>query len=164
MNNNLINQSSFLRTSREFPEDLYLLSQEIDRSYLDIANAVNSRIISIYPTNRSAVNGESWYLSGNKRQQGFRQVYTFTNILAGTTTLIAHGLNYASISTFTKITGMGFVTATGRYIVIPYVSATLVTNQIEIFVDSTNINIISGATAPSPLARGFILLEWISNP
>ena len=51
---------------------------EVDRSYIDIANAVNVRTISLFPSNRPALNGENWYIRNNQRQQALRQVYIFT--------------------------------------------------------------------------------------
>ena len=54
MSSNLINQVAYLRTSREFPEELHQLTVEINKTYVDIANAVNARVIGLFPTNRPA--------------------------------------------------------------------------------------------------------------
>ena len=64
MSQNVSNQVAFLRTTRNFPlDDPQQLSVEINRSYVDIANAVNTRTIGIFPTNMAAQGGESWFLT-----------------------------------------------------------------------------------------------------
>lgn len=102
MSANVSNQTSFLRTSREFPLESQPLSVELNKSYIDIAIAVNSRVIGIFPTNRAAITGESWFLT-NQKQQTLRQIYPFT--AAGN---IAHGINTATIFGFTRIYGAFF--------------------------------------------------------
>lgn len=149
-----INQNPYLRTSREFPDDLHLLSIEVNRSYLDIANTVNARTIGLFPTNRSANTGESWYLSSNQKQQSFRQVYTITSL-----TDFDHNLNLESISTFTVIRGIGFDGT--NYYPLPYVSPTLNQN-VGLTVNSTQVHFNKGA-APPTFVSGFILLEWLSR-
>ena len=57
-----INVTPYLRTSRSFPKDIDLLQVEVDKSYIDIAQKVNDRSIGIYPTNRPAITGDTWYL------------------------------------------------------------------------------------------------------
>lgn len=155
MTTNVSNQTSFLRTSREFPEDLRQLSIEINKCYFDIANAVNSRTISIFPKNRSAVNGENWFLT-NQRQQGSRQVYTFS--AAGS---IPHTLNLASIFAFTRI--YGTFTDGKKWYPLPYVDVVYANNQVNVIIDSTNIVIAVGGGAPPVITSGYVVLEWISK-
>lgn len=157
MSTNVINQVAYLRTSREFPEDLRQLTVEVNKSYVDTANAINNRVISIFPTNRPAINGESWFVSNNQRQQGFRQVYTFTG--AGN---IAHGINVAGIYGFVRIYGT-FTDGTNWY-PLPYVDNVAANNQIKIVVTSTQIQITAGGGAPPTITRGIVVLEWLSNP
>ena len=135
MSSNIANQVAYLRSSREFPEEAQALSVETSKAYIDTANAVNNRIISIFPTTRAAINGESWYLSKNKRQQGFRQVYSF---VAADLPNIPHNLTISEISGFTRIWGT-YVDAGGVWYPIPFVSATAAANQVQIQVNSTNI-------------------------
>lgn len=158
MSANIVNQVAFLRTSREFPEELHTLSQQTSKSYVDIANSVNSRIIGIFPTNRPAVNGESWFLS-NQRQQGLRQVYPFTSF-TGTLT-ITHNINTQQIFEFSKIYGV-FSDTSGNSYPLPYVNTIAVTNQISLQVTPTQIVITAGAGSPS-ISSGFVVLEWLSN-
>ena len=154
---NIINQVAYLRTSREFPEELQGLTVQVNKSYIDIANAVNNRIIGLFPTDRSAVTGENWFVSLNQRNQSFRQVYVFTSTAA-----LAHGLSFfSSISYFTRIWGQ-FTDGTNWYGLIAG-SNVAIAGQISFYLSPANINFLVGAGAPT-LTRGIIVLEWISNP
>lgn len=152
----VINNVPYLRTSRLFPEDPELLSVEIDKSYIDIANCVNQRTIGLFPTGKPAINGESWFLTSNQRQQALRQVYTFT--ASGN---IPHGLNTTSLTGFTKCTGE-FTDGTNWYGVI-FGSSVAIAGQISFYITPTNIVVLSGAGAPS-ITSGIIILEWLSQP
>ncbi len=155
MTTNVINSVAYLRTSREFPEELHQLTVEINKAYVDTANNVNARTIGLFPTNRPAINGESYFITNNQRQQGFRQIYPFT--AAGN---IAHGLNFNSISQFTKPSGT-FTDGTNYYGAI-YASNTAIAGQISFYITPTNIVVLSGAGAPG-ISSGLIILEWISK-
>lgn len=157
MSSNVVNQVSYLRTSRNFPPDLQQLTVEVNKAYVDIANAVNNRTISIFPTINPALNGESWFISNNQRQQGFRKVFAITG--SGN---IAHGIDTTTLSYFTKIYGT-FTDGTKWY-PLPYVNTLNVTNQISLDVTSTNIEITAGGGAPPTITKGLVILEWISNP
>ena len=153
--NNVVNQIAFLRTSREFPEDLHQLAVENNKAYVDVANAVNTRTIGIFPVNQPAINGESWFLT-NQRQQGLRQVYRFTSA-----TSIPHGLNLTNIFAFTKIYGT-FTNGTNWY-PLPYVDVVNADNQINVIVTPTNIVITAGAGASPSITSGLVVLEWLSQ-
>jgi hypothetical protein len=150
-----INQSPYLRTSRNIPFDQQALVVELTNIYIDIASKVNARTIGLFPTERFAVNGESWFLTQDQRQQGLRQVYPFT--AAGN---IAHGLNFSSISAFTKIYGT-FTDGTNWY-PLPYVDVVAANNQVNIYVTATNIVITAGGGSPPAITSGIAVLEWIS--
>jgi len=154
MTANVVNQVAYLPTSRNFPEEIKQLTVEATKSYIDTANAVNVRTIGIFPINRPAVTGESWFIT-SQRQQTLRQVYTFTS--AGS---IPHGINFATIAGFTAIYGTIY-TGT-NWIPLPYVDVVNATNQISVIVNSSNIVISAGATAPT-ISSGFVVLEWLSN-
>lgn len=155
MTTNFVNQVSFLRTSRSFPKDIDNLITEMDKAYIDIANAVNFRTISLFPINKSAINGESWYIKANQRQQGLRQVYSFTAI--GN---IAHQLNVDNII-ITTPKGT-FTDGTNWYGAI-YGSNISIAGQVSFYVTPTNIVVQAGAGAPA-ITSGYIVLEWISQP
>lgn len=150
-----INQNPYLRTSREFPEDLHMLTVEVNRTYLDIANTVNARTIGLFPTNRCANTGESWYIASNKRQQSFRQVYQLGNAF----TNFDHNLDLESVSTFTVIRGIGYDGT--NYYPLPYIG-TAANQNVGLRVNSTQVQFLTGG-APPTIVSGFILLEWLSR-
>ena len=163
MNNNNV---PFLRTSRGFPEDIHMLALQLNKTYVDIANAVNNRTISIFPTSRPLVNGENWFLNNNQRQQGLRQVYTFTTgIVNGST--IDIGFKIASISKFSPRTYGSFTDGTNWYGLI-YASNVAIAGQVSFFIfqnagstTSDQIKFLVGAGAPA-ITSGLIVLEWLS--
>jgi hypothetical protein len=153
---NVINNSPYLRTSREYPQDdLHQLSVEVNKSYVDIALAVNNRTIGLFPVGRPAINGEAWFITSQK-QQGLRQVYTISG-----TGNVAHNINAANIYAFTRIYGT-FTDGTIWY-PLPYVDVANANNQINITVTSTNIVITAGGGSPPSIVSGFVVLEWIVN-
>ncbi len=152
--NNIVNQTPFLRTSRDFPREIQELSDVLSKTYIDIASMVNNRTIGIFPINRPAINGESWFIT-SQRQQGLRQIYTFTS-----TGNIPHGIVINSVERFTKPSG-SFTDGTNWYGAI-YGSTTPIPNQISFYITSTNIVVLAGVGAPA-ITKGTIILEWISN-
>lgn len=154
MTANVVNQVSYLRTSREFPEDLHMLTIEVNKTYIDIANAVNNRTISIFPTNRPALTGESWFISSS-RQQSFRQVYTFTSTAA-----ITHNIPFNTLDRFTIAYG-AFTDGTNWYGLI-FGSNVAIAGQISFYISPTQIIFLSGAGAPA-LTKGNIVIEWLSQ-
>ncbi len=158
---NTPNQTSFLRTSRNFPtDDVEKLATEVNRTYLDIASSVNTRVIGIFQVNFPLYTGESWFVSKNRRQQSLRQVYTFT----GPSLLIniPHNINTTTISGFVRIYGT-FTDGTSWY-PLNYVDVVSATNQVNVIVNSTNIVITSGAGTPPAILSGTVVLEWIALP
>ena len=153
----ILNQSPFLRTTRNFPEDdTQQLSVEINRSYVDIASKVNERTIGVYPTSRPVINGEAWFLTKNQKQQGLRQAYTLT-----TTAAIPHGINTSNIERFVRCWGE-FTDGTNWYGLIN-ASNVAIPGQITFYLTPTNITFVIGAGAPA-LTKGTVILEWLSEP
>lgn len=163
MSSNVINQIPYLRTSREFPREISELCQQIDKSYVDIANAVNQRTIGLFPSNRPAITGESYFIYKNERQQSLRQVYTFTN-----TATISTTIRYNSVRFFSKPSG-SFTDGTNYYGLL-YASNVAIAGQISFYLQPSpalnpttyNIVFLSGAGAPT-LSSGLIILEWLTN-
>jgi hypothetical protein len=157
MTSNVANQTPFLRTSRDFPEDQHQLSVELTRSYIDIASKVNSRIISLFPVNRPVVNGEEWFVVNNQKQQALRQVYYFTS-----TSSINHNIGNVTPGQFIRCFG-SYTDATNSYGLIFGTNGGTIPNQISFYVTSTQIVFEVDAGAPS-LTAGVIVLEWLSAP
>lgn len=149
----LRNRLPFLREQRSFPQESQPLSVEIDRTYTDISQAVNARTLGIFSTG-TIQNGESWFLT-DRRQQGFRQVYTFT-----TTASISHGIQAVVPNQFTRCFG-SYTDGTNSYGLI-FGTSVAVAGLITFYVTSTQIVFVVGAGAPV-LSAGRIVLEWIVN-
>jgi hypothetical protein len=156
MSTNVINTVAYLRTTREFPEDLEQFTVEVNKAYVDIANVVNNRIISLFPTTKPAQNGESWFLVANQKQQGFRQVYTFI-----ATTPIAHGVMVITPSQFIRCFG-SYTDGTYTYGLI-FGSTVAIGGQISFYITATEIVFVPDAGAPIPTA-GTVVIEWVSQP
>ena len=156
MSSNVINTTPYLRTSREYPQDdMHELAVEINKTYVDVANAVNQRTIGLYPTNRPAVTGNSFFFT-SQRLQELRQIYQFSSAGA-----IPHRINTLNIVGFSQIYGC-FTDGTIWY-PLPYVNVTAANNQVSITVDANNINITAGAGASPAITSGWVILSWISQ-
>jgi len=159
MSTNVVNNVPYMRTSREFPEELKELTLQIDKAYIDTANAVNNRTISLFPTTKPAITGEAWFLTGNQKQQGLRQVFLFTTV----STSIAHGIPFFDPARIVR--GFGnYVDGTNpnSYGLI-YGTTVAIAGQISFYVTNTSIVFVTGAGAPA-VSSGKVIIEWVSNP
>lgn len=149
----ILNQSPYLKTSRSFPQDIKVLSFELNKAYIDIASAINYRTIGIFSTGRPVITGESWFVNNSQKQQTLRQVYTFTS--AGN---IPHGINIGRIDRFTRIYGTWF--DGNLWYPLPFVDALLPNTEVIVNgIDATNIKIKKGAAAT--IVSGTVILEWL---
>lgn len=156
MTTNIANKVAYLRTSRTFPKQADPLSVELDKSYVEIAQAVNVRVIGLYSVNKASQTGENWFPTSVK-QEGFRQIYTFTG-----TGNIAHGINLDTIGSIVRIYG-SFTDGSSNWYPLPYVDVSNANNQVNVAVTSTNIVISAGAGSPPSISTGIVVLEWISD-
>ncbi len=158
--NKIINQNPYIRTSRKFPyNDPQDLSVELNVSYIEIANAVNQRVIGIFPENFSALNGEEWYFTAlrNKSLQGLRRVYTFTSTAA-----INHGIDINDVDRFVRCWGT-FTDGINWYgITFGSSTATTTPGLITFYVSPTQIVFLTGAGVAT-LTSGTIVLEWLTR-
>ena len=156
MSTNVINTSPYLRTSREYPQDdPHQLSVEVNKSYIDIANAVNNRTIGLYPITTPAITGNSYFLKANAKQQTFRQVYTFTTLAA-----INHGITFKPTTQFTAMYGQ-FYNGTNWY-PLCFSDFVHINNALSFYISPTQIIFVPGNPAlPPPVTLGSIILEWI---
>lgn len=163
MSSNIVNNSPYLRNQREFPEELTQLTVEVNKAYVDTANIVNARTIGLFPVNVAAVNGESWYINQNKRQQGLRKVYTFTS-----TADIPLGFKLTSI--YQPVRCWGEYTDGTNWYGIIHGTSVAIAGQITFYIlpDATPgsksdlIRFVVGAGAPA-ITKGLVVIEWISD-
>lgn len=159
MSSNVINQVAFLRTSREFPEELHQLVVEINKTYLDIANAVNARTIGIFPVNRPAQTGDAWFFTSS-RQSSLRQVFAFGAITAGSSINIPY-----KIFGFNRLIALfgAAITDAPDQRPIPY-AATNANSNISVRLDTANTQIIISVGSGSPnVVSGQVVFEWLSQ-
>lgn len=151
-----LQQSPFIQLQRNFPVDnMQALGITLDQSYIDIASKINARTIGRYSLNNPSVTGESWFFNGQaQKQQTLRQIYSITSY-----TNFNHNIPINNISTFTQIRGIGYDGT--NWFPIPFVNATLVAGQVEIYATPTQVVFVAGGSAPT-IVSGFILLEWLS--
>ncbi len=160
MTANIINTSAYLRTSREFPEELHQLCVESNKSYVDVANAVNARTIGIYAANRSAITGNVYFIT-TLRQSSLRQIYYFTS-----TSPIPCGFKIGNISMIANMYGT-YTDGTNIYGLIA-ATTVAIAGQISFYIapaaspTSDNITFVVDGGAPA-LTSGIITIEWISN-
>lgn len=160
MTSNVVNQTPYLRTSRRFPEESKDLVQELSKSYLDTALAVNARTIGIYPSNNPAVTGNIWYFNGLKHQT-LRKIFPFGAIAPGASLNIP--LGYDNFQTIVNI--YGSIQTQTTYRPVPYIDPSSLSNGMAILVQPIlgilNVTIKLGSTAP-PAVSGFAVVEFLS--
>lgn len=152
--------SPFLQTTVFFPEQFEEFRSKFLQLYFNIANNVNIRGISIFESTES-LTGEQWNSTTNSqlKRQTFRKVFIIGAIAAGATSTTAH--NIPVITEFTHIYGTA-TTDVVDYRPIPYASATLITDQIQLTITPINIVIVNGATAPN-ITSAIVVLEYFKN-
>lgn len=153
--------NTYLTTTRDFDQDDVNLRILLNQMYVEIANALNLKSNGIFEIVETQT-GEQFFGSSTDQQKkrfSFRKVFSFGAVAASGTETIAHNIN--NLSFFTHIYGT-CVTDVIDYRPIPYAAITAVTDQIEVKVDSTNIIIDNGSTAPN-ITSGIIVLEYIKQ-
>ena len=152
---------AFLITSREFPTDnAQYLEDVLSKMYVDIQNAVNLREIALYDK-AQVTTGQVWFSEGDQpynRLQGFRQCYTFNSIQNGSN-VIAHNIPIDKNTQFTKIIGTANNPNT-KFVPLPYVDGTGGGDNIGLYVDDTNIYIVT-STANWTSFNAIVILEYI---
>jgi hypothetical protein len=157
---NTPNKVPYLQVQKYFPAEIEGLSQTIDKTYIEIASAVNKRTIGIFPSNKPVVTGNSYYIT-RARNQSFRQIYTFT-----TTNPIDLGFDTKYIPYFVSMYGAytDNPTSTNWYGLIAG-SNVAIAGQVSFYIAGTPTNQITflvGAGSPV-LTKGIIVLEWLSQ-
>lgn len=156
---NFVNSSPFLRTSREYPSEAQELTQELSKSYIDVAGAVNERVIGIYPAHKIAISGKTYFFTSQK-QQGLQKLFSFTS-----TADINLSFKLSSIFSIIQMYGT-YTDGTSVYGLIPATSVAIA-GQISFYLTpntatTDKIVFVTGAGAPA-LTKGVIIIEWASN-
>jgi len=125
----------------------------------EILREVNRKQVGSYETIEQLTGQQFPGATPQEKKYTYRKVFNFGAIAAGATLNIAHTIT--GFTEFTHIYG-ACTTAVVDYRPIPYASATVVTQQIEVNITATNIVIINGATAPN-ITSGWIVVEYLKN-
>ena len=162
MSTNVSNRAPYLRTTRNYPEDIKQLTVELNKDHTDIAQNLNDRTIGIFTVNLASINGENWFLGQhqnqliNTRQQGLRQVYKITSVSSA----LNHGIQLPNNQ---LVRAFGNYTDNTNFYGFIWGSTTAITGQISFYVTNTQIVFVPDAGAPT-FQSGIIVLEWISPP
>jgi hypothetical protein len=152
-------------TSPEFKELLVRLYQNLNV----MAQVVNIKDSGYYVLDEF-LNGQKYFMnpalnSTTSTQPTFRQVLrkviNFGALPNTATQSVAHGITINQSYTFTRIYGAASDTTGLTYLPLPYASVVLA-NNIELFVDATNVNITTGANR-SNYNVCYIVLEYITS-
>ena len=161
-----LNQVAFVRTTREFPSgEVYELAREMNRGWIELANAINNRVISIFPTTKPVQTGESWFLNSTTRNQSLRQVYTFTSVANP----VDLGFKINTFPYFTRCFGEFTDNSTGNWYGLINGTDVAIAGQISFYIKvngasttSDQIAFLTGAGAPA-FSEGIITIEWLSQ-
>lgn len=143
-----------LPTDAEFVPVLSLLLKKM-------IDTVNTKEGSLYLPQEIA-NFMKLYGSSTDPQtfrNGYRKLFIIGAIAAGATSTTAHGIT--SLTQIIHRSGEA-ITAVPDFRSIPYASATLVTDQIQLTIDGTNIVIVNGATAPN-ITSAVVWFDYVKN-
>lgn len=160
----LVNQ---LPIAIEFPQDDQKFLETITLIYKRIAQAVNTKEGGLFSL-QELFSSQQYFTAGNPQQ--FRNVYRKVfdmvvlnggAIAPGATASFAH--NITGVVAPTHIYGGATNSdAPVKYIPLPYVSATLVTDQVQIYMTSTNVVLVNGATQTA-LTQAYVVCEYLKN-
>lgn len=153
--------------SPEFREALVRLYLNLNRMLL----VINEKDIGTYDNTSPFVNGQTWFPNPNlatlaasavttqNKRQVYRTVIDFGALPNATTKSAPHYIICNAGTSFTRIYATASDTTGFTYLPIPYASPTAA-NNIEINVDGTNVNIITGSNR-SNYNICYVILEYL---
>lgn len=146
--------------SQQFRELLVRLYQNVN----NISLALNNKDSAMY-FEQEFVNGQLFFnpnsTDPNNQRQVFRKTINFGALPNAGTKSVAHGITFDANSNVTRIYGAATDPAGFTYIPLPYASPTLA-NNIELYADATNVNVITGSNRTN-YTRSVIIIEWVKN-
>jgi hypothetical protein len=135
----------------------------------NIAIILNLKDSAVYNT-QEFVNGQTFFpnpilssvsTTNAKLRQVYRLVINFGALPNAATKSVPHNLIINSSWTFTRIYGCATNPNT-EFIPLPYVSTTALIDGIELWVDTTNVNVKTGANY-SAYTTTYIVLEYLKS-
>lgn len=153
-----------LPVSIELPKEPGQFIETMTILYKRIAQTVNTKEGGLFSAQEFMSNQQYNLNTTSSFKTVYRKVFDMVAlngapIASGATASFPHGIT--SIVSTTDIYGSA-TNSDPKFIPLPYVSATVVTQQVQIYATSTNIVLINGATN-SALTSATIVLEYLKN-
>ncbi len=151
--------------SKEFKELIVRLHQQIN----NVVNVLNIKDTGQYQLSEF-VNGQVFFsnplvVAGTGQptedRQVMRKVINFGALPNTGAKAVAHGITCTPRTTFTRIYGCASDTTGFNYIPLPYASPTLA-NNIELNLDATNVNIITGSNRTN-FNITYVIVEYLQS-
>lgn len=165
--------SSFSGNFNNLLPENYILPEDKEefliklREYLNsITQVLNTKDSGLYD-NVLTITGQQFFplfttasSSSINYRSVLRKVIDCGSLPNSTTKSVAHGLNFTANDTVTRIYGAATNPNTS-WIPLPY-SSSILANNIELNVDSSNVNIITGSNRTA-YTRTFVVIEYITE-
>jgi len=150
--------------SPEFKELLIRLYQTVN----NIALATNIKDTGYYLTNEFNTGQLLFNVSNdlNRLRPIYRTTINFGALPSTGTKSVAHGIpNIGNPTTYSavKVYGASTNQTTSNFIPIPYSSVTAVTDNLELWIDQTNVNIATGGMDYSAYTITYIVFEYVKE-
>ena len=160
----LVNQ---LPISVDFPTEQQKFLETLTLLYKRIANCVNTKEGGLFSL-QELFDSQQYFIQGNPNnfRNVYRKVFDMVNlnggpIGAGATATFAH--NITGIVAPTHIYGGATNSDVPvKFIPLNYVSATVVTDQVQIYLTPTNVVLVNGATQTA-LTQAYIVAEYVKT-
>lgn len=153
-------EGPFLSNAFFFPENGANLNIKLTDMYSKMSSSVNIKEIAVYETSE-IVTGQQFYNATDyqNRRIGFRKVFPLEAEGAGGTITIPHGIT--GIVQCTAIKGCAFMD-NDDWRPIPYASASNITHQVSVHINSTDLIVHIGAGSPG-IVFGQVTVEYLKN-
>lgn len=166
---NIYDVSQLYDTDFNDPDAIRELLVRLYQNLNLMANVLNVKDTGMYQVTEF-VNGQLFYSNPNFNsttanqpalRQVLRKVINFGALPNTTTKSIAHNITCTAATTFTRIYGCA-TNPSNAYIPLPYSSANNVAHNIELFADTTNVNVTTGSNY-STYTTTYIVLEYLQT-
>lgn len=162
----------------EYIQSLNVSSEEFKNFLFTLHNRINRMSIAInlkdtgYYVEEEFLNSQNWFprdpnsISGTNQpffRPVFRKTINFGGLPNASTKSVPHGLSPNSNWSFTRIYATASDTTALDYIPIPFIDNTAASQNIEINVDATNVNIDTDTVDRTNFDTVYVVLEWIKN-
>ena len=155
-------QSNQLPISIEFPPVNEEFDESLSLTYKRIVDSVNRKEGSLYQLQEQAT-FQQYFTVGNPQvnRNGYRMVVNFGTLPNTGPKSVAHGISFNSNFSTTRIYGSATDPTGLLYIPLPFASPTAA-NNIELYLDATNVNVITGSNRTN-FTICTIVIEYLKN-